>query len=113
MATSDFTTAHLNGKAKELADAIVDYITAQLGEAPDGGGCKAFYAPKEWAARGERYGHDAVLVLVHDGGDLALYCNPDYDLGASYTVERFNAVLKARGYYIELCTGWYSAVYAR
>ena len=61
------------------------------------------------AARNEKYGLDAVLILVHDGGDLARFCNYDYECYRA--IERLAAALGKAGYFIENCTGWYSAVY--
>ena len=73
------------------------------------GGCKAFYSPDEWKARGEEYGHGAVLIVVHDGGSHAPFFNLDY---CKY--EAHNAMFKQferTCFYIEQCTSWYSAVY--
>ncbi len=35
------------------------------------GGCRAFYSPEEWCARGERYCRASLLVVVYEGGDLS------------------------------------------
>lgn len=75
------------------------------------GGCRAFYSPAEWRARGEEYGKDALLILVHDGGDLAAYCNPAYEDRDAMIALR--DALSHVGLYAEQCTGWYTAVYAR
>lgn len=105
----DFATDHLTGKAKEVADAIVAYMTESLGCAPSGGGCRAFYTPEEWSERGEDHGTSSILVLAHDGGDLGPFCNYDHE---SYeAVEGLVAALEPLGVYIECCTSWYSAVY--
>jgi hypothetical protein len=109
MAQSDFGTDHLNGKARGLANAIVRWLTARNGQAPYGGGCRAFYSAKEWRERGEDYGTTGVLVLVHDGGDLAPYCSWDYCQYAA--MDDFRSFLEGRGYYVEQCTSWYSAIY--
>lgn len=109
MATNDFDTDHLSGKARTLARAIVDWLTARYGKAPEGGGCRAFYGAKAWKERREDYGTTGVLVLVHDGGDLAPYCSWDYCHYAA--LEDFREFLEGRGYYVEQCTSWYSAVY--
>jgi len=70
----------------------------------------ALYSPKAWAERGEDYGFDSLLVIVHDGGAFAPLCNYNY---CDYvSIEQFNAALKAEGLYVEGCTCWYSAVYA-
>lgn len=108
MATTDFSTDHLNGKAKTLANGIVKWMTERYGAAPDGGGCKAFYSKREWRDRGEEYGTDAVLILCHDGGDLTNMCGYYPSPKAE---DAFYLYLKAKGYYVEGCTSWYSAVY--
>ncbi len=74
-----------------------------------GGGCRAFYTPEEWAARGEEYGARSVLVVCHDGGDLAPFFNWDY--GDAESVERMRQELEKEGLYAEQCTSWYSAIY--
>lgn len=109
---SDFDTSHLSGKAKKIADAIVTLLTRENGgEAPYGGGCKAFYSPAEWKARQESYGLTSVLILCHDGGDLADYCNEDYERYSRVTA--LNKTLDSMGYYMESCTGWYTAIYPK
>lgn len=105
----DFDTHHLTGDARKVADAIVAFLKGRLGQDPSGGGCRAFYDAKEWRERGERYGRNAVLVLVHDGGDLAPLCNWDY--GDDQGREAFELYLSKLGFYVERCTSWYSGVY--
>lgn len=75
------------------------------------GGCHAFYSPAQWIARGEEYGTDALLILVHDGGDLAPYCN--YAHEDRDAMRALKDALRVHDLYVEPCTGWYSAVYAR
>jgi len=106
---NDFDTSTLEGEARTIADTIVAFLTEREGEAPSGGGCRAFYSPEAWEARGEDYGTESVLVLVHDGGALAPYCN--YDYGAYGAIDALTEALEAHGYYVEACTCWYSAVY--
>jgi len=97
--------AELSEGGKKAAEAIRQL----LGPHAYGGGCRAFYSPEEWHDRGERYGCESVLVLCHDGGDLARFCNYDYqDYDA---VEKMSDALKGLGFYVESCTSWYSAVY--
>jgi len=74
------------------------------------GGCKAFYSPKEWAERDEKYGKDSHLIVVYDGGehrDAFALDNTAYD-----TVEAMQNQLAAVGLFFEECTGWYGAVYS-
>jgi len=92
-------------RAEKAAEAIVRL----LGPDASGGGCRAFYSPEEWRERGETYGRKSLLVLVHDGGDLARHCN--YDYGDYKAVERLAETLKPFDLYVEACTSWYSAVY--
>lgn len=109
MSANDFRTTHLRGETRKLADAIVGWLTTYLGEAPDGGGCTAFYSPAAWRKRGETYGGDSALVLVHDGGDLSPFCS--WIHGNYKAMDAFQAFLKSQNYYVDPCTGWYSAVY--
>lgn len=75
------------------------------------GGCTAFYSPKQWKERGEEYGTDdhAVLICVHDGGELGSYFN--YDHEQYKRIERMNAALAKVGCYAEPATCWYTVVY--
>ena len=75
------------------------------------GGCKAFYTPDDWRDRGNVYGRDSVLIIAHDGGDLAHVCNMDYE--QYQLMEDFAQFLNIHGYYIESCTSWYSAIYCK
>jgi len=70
------------------------------------GGCKTFYSPAEWRARGEEYGRNAHLIIVYDGGAVR----------HAATIEgRHNEglidALAAIGLFVEECTCWYAAVY--
>lgn len=88
---------------------IANAILKILPKDASGGGCKAFYSTTEWKERKESYGLNSGLIVVHDGGDLAKYCNLDYE---SYLdCKKLNQALGEIGYYIEGCTCWYSAVY--
>lgn len=72
----------------------------------DGGPCMS---GKDWKARGEEYGHAAVLVVCHDGGVLAPYFNYAYNQYAK--IEKMNTALEAIGAWAEPCTSWYTAIY--
>jgi hypothetical protein len=72
------------------------------------GGCKAFYSPKQWAARGEEYGTKSELVVVYDGGDVRELFEPEF--GFSWRDEMWDK-LKEQGLWYEPCTCWYSAIY--
>jgi hypothetical protein len=70
------------------------------------GGCRAFYTPEDWKARGEKYGREGVLIVVYDGGDVAeavKFGSPYYD--------ELDRRLRESGFRIEECECWYSAVY--
>lgn len=94
-----------------LGQAAAEAILAVLRreDRADAGGCRAFYSPAEWEARGEKYGQDAVLIVVHDGGDHMAhfaYEREDYE-----AIDRMADALRPLGLYSEQATVWYSAVY--
>lgn len=74
----------------------------------DTGGCKTFYTPKEWKERGEDYGTESLLVVVHDGGLLSYYLNIDY---GDYDRYNLNEEFGGDKTYIEAATCWYSSFY--
>jgi len=100
-----FDTAHLCGDALVAAKAVLK----ALGPNPCGSGVRAFWTPDEWIARNEKFGKDSLLILCHDGGDLAVMCNWDY--GRYDLSRKLERELRRHGYYYEQCTSWYSAVY--
>lgn len=74
------------------------------------GGCTPFYTSEAWAARGEDYGTKSKLVVVYDGGEL----RPFFSLDEGYTLyEKMRKALDEAGYWVEQCTGWYSAIYKK
>ena len=92
----------------------VDTIKALLDQLgmDETGGCKAFYSPAEWKERGEKYGKGSVLIVVHDGGDLACFFNWNYAAETGYRMlNDMTEALSAEGLYAEQCTGWYTAIY--
>jgi hypothetical protein len=98
-------------KLSDLGNAAYDRIMEYLHEKglTNTGGCKTFYSPKEWADRGEDYGTDSLLIIVHDGGDHARAFSWDYE---DYkTIEGMVETLKPLGLFPEQCTCWYSAIY--
>jgi hypothetical protein len=72
------------------------------------GGCKAFYSPKEWKARGEDYGTTSELIVVYDGGNVRELFEPEF---SDVLFDKLNLCLKEKGLWFELCTCWYSAIY--
>lgn len=75
------------------------------------GGGPAFYTPEEWRARGEQYGCNSLLVIVHECSTLGRFLSYDeFDYAA---IDRLNKALDKLGLYAEQCTRWYSAIYRR
>lgn len=109
MGTKDMDYSGLKPKQQKIAKIIIQLAKELWGEAPDGGGCKAFYSPEEWKERGEDYGTNSELVVVYDGGDLYEIFNPDS--GNYKWFDRLNERLEKHGYWVEACTCWYSAIY--
>jgi hypothetical protein len=102
-------TIPVTTEAGRLAVYIQHELTALLGNAPSTGGCRTFYSPEEWTERGESYGRESCLIVVHDGGDYASAFN--YAYGDSTLMEAMRGALDAAGYYAEACTSWYTAIY--
>jgi hypothetical protein len=103
--STDFNVSHLHPHQRAIARAVLRVLPKDA----TGGGCRAFYSPKEWAARNETYGLKSLLIVVHDGGDLEPYCNLDF--GCYSMHDRLQAELGKVGLYMESCTSWYSAIY--
>lgn len=106
--TENFPAGLLNANAERVAEIIRTFMRQQS-PTFNGGGAQTFYDPELWKERGETYGLESVLIVVHDGGDLAPYCNHDYQNYAA--MERLSRRLAKSGLHIEQCTCWYSAVY--
>lgn len=112
---TDFDMGKLDGEAYAIAAKVVDLLFKQEAlpvartSKLSNGGCKAFYTPAEWRERKEQYGLSSKLILVHDGGTLARYCNPAYE--DDDAIEAMREALAGVGMYVEQCTSWYSAVY--
>jgi hypothetical protein len=97
----------LSPEGEKALDALLGFI--QYRDLRSGGGCRAFYTPEEWKARGELYGTESVLIICHDGGDLAPMCNMDYECYKLH--DEMQRVMGQAGFFVQDCTGWYSAVY--
>jgi hypothetical protein len=100
-------TAGLCPLGQAAAAAILAVLRRE--DRADAGGCRAFYSPAEWDARGEAHGRGSVLVVVHDGGDhgsFFAYEREDYE-----AIDRMANALRPLGLYSEQATVWYSAVY--
>jgi len=97
----------LSPRGKEAARLILDFL---LGERLTGTcGCRAFYSPKQWKERGKKYGHDSLLILVYDGGDISTCMDPAE--GQHELVDRFMENLEQNGFVIERLSHWCSAIY--
>jgi hypothetical protein len=105
----DFDWSHLSGDSLRAAKVVLGVLHRYFDRSATGGGCTAFYTSDEWRARGEQFGKTSVLVLVHDGGDLAPICNPAY--GQDTMSDDLVRSLHRAGFYREQCTCWYSAIY--
>ena len=113
------TLALPTGPGSREAAKIARIILGQMakytmpGEPTYTGGCRTFYTSAEWRARGEDYGRESLLIVCHDGGDVAEFFSYDaaYDAGSYDMLERMDEALRAAGYRAEQCTRWYSAIY--
>lgn len=109
MSTNDFDIpTGLSQLGQEAAHAIVRHVR-DLDPESSGGGCRAFYTPEEWRDRGERYGLNAELIVVHDGGDMYNFFS--YDSECYSLIEGMTQSLNKVGAYAESCTCWYTAIY--
>jgi len=97
----------LSAKGKTAYNAIMKVLegTGSL----DTGGCKTFYSPTEWKARGEEYHLNSELIVVYDGGAVAKFFRYDYDQYDMIKV--MDESLSNAGLYSEPATCWYSGVY--
>lgn len=100
-----FSTTHLTPKQREIAEVIMSVLPPNA----QGDGANAFWKPADWKERGEQYGCNGELVLVHESSDLAPYCN--FDCQQYDKMDQMVLALQKIGMYVEACTHWYSAVY--
>ena len=99
----------ISSDGKSAHSVIVEFLHSN--GIADTGGCKAFYSPDEWQMRGEQYGLESHLIVVHDGGDHAVAFNWDYEDYES--IDKMQQALSQIGMFAEQCTSWYSAIYNR
>ena len=93
---------------RRAAQTIVRTAKEEWGPNVSGGGCKAFYTPEEWAER-EEVPVAGILVVVHDGGDLAPLFNLAYE--AFDQADNMDNNLKEIGAWSESMTSWYTIIY--
>jgi hypothetical protein len=97
----------LSAKGKKAYKAIMQVLIDN--DALDTGGCKTFYSPAEWKARGEEFCLGAELIVVYDGGGVAPFFNYDYECYS--VVDLMVKALDEVGLYSESATCWYSGIY--
>ncbi len=86
----------LSPRACEAAEIILAQVR-NMGLEDDISG-RMFYSPSEWRERGERFGLNADLIVVHDDGfKLAPFHAAKQELGK-------------KGFYYEEAETWYSVV---
>lgn len=115
---------NLSPRAREAADTILRVANNQVMDSTaeggwverdtldyplDGGGCRAFYTPEEWKARGENDWRGTCLIVCHDGGDLSPFFN--LDEGAYLMWDRMFQTLQKKGFLAEQATSWYTCIY--
>ncbi|MFZ2242231.1 MAG: hypothetical protein WAV90_22210 [Gordonia amarae] len=94
---------------RKAAETLRDFFVEK--RIADHGGGGRFYSPAQWREREELYGLGSVLIVTHDGGAHADAFYPD---GAPWALhEALIERLNSRGFWYEVCTNWYSAVYLR
>jgi len=102
----------LSEKGRHVAQVIASFIKKKekerWGREASTGGCRTFYSPQEWAARGEPYGTGSLLIVVYDGGDVKPYFNMDHGW---HRVEEMNDELRKVGVFAEPATCWYGSIY--
>lgn len=64
----------------------------------------SLYTPKQWAERGEKGGRNALLIVVHDGGEFSRY-------GSLAAWSEFRQAFP--DCWDEQLTGWATAIYRR
>jgi hypothetical protein len=97
----------LSPKGEAAHAAIMTFLLKK--ELCSSGGCKVFYSPEEWAARGEEYGTRSELIVVYDGGDHR--CAFNMDCECYKTIEALQEELHKIGCFFEEATCWYGSVY--
>jgi hypothetical protein len=95
-------------EAEKLKKIIHDIATSILEREPYTGGCRTFYTQGEWRARKEGIGDDALLVVVHDGGEYA-------DIFGAYGFHRHQVIMQhelmKHGYFAEGIYHWATGIY--
>jgi hypothetical protein len=95
-------------EAQKLIQIITETAESVLGQPVQTGGCRPFYGPEEWRARGETYGRGAALIVTHDGGEYADFFDAYYAHPHSSAMD---AALAEAGYFAEGIYSWATAIY--
>ena len=78
-------------------------------------GQRVFYSPDEWAARGEEYGTNSLLIVIHEASEagIALSMDGAYEMNrGNYDLyEALRKELEKKHVYLEQATRWYSCLY--
>ena len=97
----------LSQKGRQAARVIVAFLKEK--ELTETGGCRVFYTPREWKARGEKYGTTSELVVVYDGAEAAYALAMDYEMYKA--IDELQARLDAIGVFFEEATCWYGSIH--
>lgn len=101
--------AGLSARGAEAARLIRRYLLTN--ELTYTGGCQAFYTPREWRERGEPYSQGAVLIVVHEGSEVAYLFDYDKVNGNYSAMEQMAEILGRAGFLAESMNGWSTAIY--
>lgn len=71
-------------------------------------GCKVFYSPEQWEAKGEKPKPNCELVVVYDGSDLNGVIN---GTKRGNLMDELRDSLQAVGVYLEPDSGWFAGIY--
>jgi hypothetical protein len=97
----------LTRAGRKAAEALRDFCIQH--DLTHTGGCRVFYSPEEWRARGEAHATSSLLVIVYDGAACRRALS--FDGGDYRTLEAFRLILDSLDVFSEECTCWYSGIY--
>lgn len=84
-------------------------LLQEKGNLHSGGHTHVFYSPAAWRAKGEVYGLDSELVILHDVGSHAAYFN--YNYGNHSAIKCMRQALTEQGLYTKVFFDSNAAVY--
>ena len=99
----------LSRKARKLALALAKLAKERNWNA----GQKVFWSPKQWRDKGEPYGENSSLIILHEGGDHAPFFSMDYsyEAGSYDQYEEQLKFLSGYGFWSEGIYRWSTAIY--